>query len=264
MDCKCLTKNLNALKIKKVLVSQPKPENGKSPYFDIAEKYNVKIDFRPFIKVDPILAKEFRLQRVNIPDYTAVVFTSRHGIDHFFRLVQEMRINVSEDLKYFCISETVAFYLQKYIQFRKRKVFYGATGKLPELFQVISKHLEENFLMVMSDNHNEDIIGYINQYQVKHGIGLMYRTVSNDFGPDEEFNYDMVLFFSPQGVASLLKNFPNFEQNDMHIGCFGASTAQAVRDAKLHLDLEAPTKAFTSMAMALEHHIKENHKNEKK
>ena len=264
MDCKCLTKNLNALKIKKVLVSQPKPENGKSPYFDIAEKYNVKIDFRPFIKVDPILAKEFRLQRVNIPDYTAVVFTSRHGIDHFFRLVQEMRINVSEDLKYFCISETVAFYLQKYIQFRKRKVFYGATGKLPELFQVISKHLEENFLMVMSDNHNEDIIGYINQFQVKHGIGLMYRTVSNDFGPDEEFNYDMVLFFSPQGVASLLKNFPNFEQNDMHIGCFGASTAQAVRDAKLRLDLEAPTKEFTSMAMALEHHIKENHKSEKK
>ena len=252
------------MKIKKVLVSQPKPENGKSLYFDIAEKYNVKIDFRPFIKVDPILAKEFRLQKVNITDYSAVIFTSRHGVDHFFRLVQEMRMTVSEDLKYFCISETVAFYLQKYIQFRKRKVFYGATGKLPELFQVISKHLDENFLAVMSDNHNDEIISYLTQYQVKYNIGLMYRTVSNDFGPDEEFNYDMLLFFSPQGVASLLKNFPNFEQKEMFIGCFGVNTAQAVRDANLHLHLEVPTKEFTSMAMALEHFIKENHKNEKK
>ncbi|HKL95722.1 MAG TPA: uroporphyrinogen-III synthase [Paludibacteraceae bacterium] len=252
------------MKIKKVLVSQPKPENGKSPYFEIAEKYNVKIDFRPFIKVDPILAKEFRLQKINIADYTAIVFTSRHGIDHFFRLTQEMRINVSEDLKYFCISETVAFYLQKYIQFRKRKVFNSTTGKLPELFQVIAKHLDENFLVVMSDNHNAEISGYLNQYKVKHDIGLMYRTVSNDFTSDEEFNYDMLLFFSPQGVASLLKNFPNFDQKETHIGCFGANTTQAVRDANLRLDLEVPTKEFTSMAMALESYIKENHKNDKK
>lgn len=257
-------KNFNALKIKKILVSQPKPENDKSPYFDIAEKYNVKIDFRPFIKIDPILAKEFRLQKVNISEHTAIVFTSRHGIDHFFRLVKEMRINIGEEMKYFCISETVAFYLQKYIQFRKRKVFYGTTGKLPELFQVISKHIDEKFLLVLSDNHNDEILGYLTQYKVNYSLGLMYRTVSNDFGPDEEFNYDMLLFFSPQGVASLIKNFPNFEQGEIHIGCFGSTTAQAMHDANLRLDLEVPTPQFTSMAMALDNYVKENHKNYKK
>lgn len=198
------------MKIKKILVSQPKPESEKSPYYDLAKKYGVTIDFRPFIKVEPISSVEFRQQKINISDYSAVTFTSRTGIDHFFRMCKELRITVADDLKYFCISESVAFYLQKYIQFRKRKVFYGTSGKLPELISVMSKHETENFLIVLSDTHNEEIINLLTSNNVKFDVGLMYRTVSNDFTNKEEFNYDMLLFFSPQGVASLMKNFPDF------------------------------------------------------
>lgn len=248
------------MKIKKILVSQPKPESEKSPYYDLAKKYGVTIDFRPFIKVEPISSVEFRQQKINISDYSAVTFTSRTGIDHFFRMCKELRITVTDDLKYFCISESVAFYLQKYIQFRKRKVFYGTSGKLPELVSVMSKHETENFLIVLSDTHNEEIINLLTSNNVKFDVGLMYRTVSNDFTNKEEFNYDMLLFFSPQGVASLMKNFPNFQQGEIQIGCFGTTTAQAVRDAGLRLDLSVPTLGCSSMALALNEFIKENHK----
>ncbi|HPB85644.1 MAG TPA: uroporphyrinogen-III synthase [Paludibacteraceae bacterium] len=252
------------MKIKKILVSQPKPESEKSPYYDLAKKYGVTIDFRPFIKVEPISSVEFRQQKINISDYSAVTFTSRTGIDHFFRMCKELRITVADDLKYFCISESVAFYLQKYIQFRKRKVFYGTSGKLPELISVMSKHETENFLIVLSDTHNEEIINLLTSNNVKFDVGLMYRTVSNDFTNKEEFNYDMLLFFSPQGVASLMKNFPNFQQGEIQIGCFGTTTAQAVRDAGLRLDLSVPTLGCSSMALALNEFIKENHKAAKK
>ncbi len=252
------------MKIKKILVSQPKPESEKSPYYDLAKKYGVTIDFRPFIKVEPISSVEFRQQKINISDYSAVTFTSRTGIDHFFRMCKELRITVTDDLKYFCISESVAFYLQKYIQFRKRKVFYGTSGKLPELVSVMSKHETENFLIVLSDTHNEEIINLLTSNNVKFDVGLMYRTVSNDFTNKEEFNYDMLLFFSPQGVASLMKNFPNFQQGEIQIGCFGTTTAQAVRDAGLRLDLSVPTLGCSSMALALNEFIKENHKAAKK
>lgn len=252
------------MKIKKILVSQPKPESEKSPYYDLAKKYGVTIDFRPFIKVEPISSVEFRQQKINISDYSAVTFTSRTGIDHFFRMCKELRITVTDDLKYFCISESVAFYLQKYIQFRKRKVFYGTSGKLPELVSVMSKHETENFLIVLSDTHNEEIINLLTSNNVKFDVGVMYRTVSNDFTNKEEFNYDMLLFFSPQGVASLMKNFPNFQQGEIQIGCFGTTTAQAVRDAGLRLDLSVPTLGCSSMALALNEFIKENHKAAKK
>lgn len=252
------------MKVKKILVSQPPPASDKSPYFDIVEKYGVKIDFRPFIKVDAVPAKEFRQQKVVILDHTAVVFTSKTGIDHFFRICQEMRITIPESMKYFCVSESVALYLQKYIQYRKRKVFYGATGKLTDMFTVISKHLDENYLVVLSDVHNEEILLLLEKYKVQHHVGIMYRTVSNEFSQDEEFNYDLLIFFSPQGVASLLKNFPNFEQGEINIGCFGATTGNAVREAGLRLDLEAPRPGAPSMTAALELFLKENHKNHKK
>jgi len=252
------------LKIKKILVSQPQPTTEKSPYFDISEKYSVKIDFRPFIKVEPILAKEFRTQRVNILDHTAVIFNARHGIDHFFRLCEEMRVTVPDTMKYFCISESVALYLQRYIQYRKRKVFYGATGKLAELVTIMNKHPEEKYLLITSDVQNEETLSTLEKSKITFDKVMMYKTVSNDFSAEEEFNYDMLLFFSPIGIGSLLKNFPNFEQGDIQIGCFGATTAQAVRDAGLRLDLEAPLPGVPSMTMALENYLKENNKKTKK
>jgi uroporphyrinogen-III synthase len=248
------------LKIKKILVSQPQPTTEKSPYFDISEKYNVKIDFRPFIKVEPIFAKEFRTQRISIPDYTAIIFNARHGIDHFFRLCEEMRITIPETMKYFCVSESVALYLQRYIHYRKRKVFYGATGKLVELVTIMNKHLEEKYLFITSDVQNEETISTLEKLKADYSKAVMYKTVSNNFGPNEEFNYDMLLFFSPMGINSLMKNFPDFIQGDIQIGGFGATTVQAVRDAGLRLDIEAPLPGVPSMTMALENFLKESNK----
>jgi uroporphyrinogen-III synthase len=252
------------LKIKKILVSQPYPTTEKSPYFDISDKYNVKIDFRPFIKVEPIPAKEFRTQRISILDHTAIIFNARHGIDHFFRLCEEMRITIPETMKYFCVSETVALYLQRYIHYRKRKVFYGATGKLSELVVIMNKHAEEKYLLITSDVQNEETMSQLEKSKIQFNKAIMYKTVSNDFGPDEEFNYDMLLFFSPIGVASLLKNFPDFVQGETVIGCFGATTAQAVRNADLRLDIEVPLPGVPSMTMALDNFLKENNKKVRK
>ncbi len=252
------------MKIKKILVSQPYPTTEKSPYFDISDKYNVKIDFRPFIKVEPIPAKEFRTQRISILDHTAIIFNARHGIDHFFRLCEEMRITIPETMKYFCVSETVALYLQRYIHYRKRKVFYGATGKLSELVVIMNKHAEEKYLLITSDVQNEETMSQLEKSKIQFNKAIMYKTVSNDFGPDEEFNYDMLLFFSPIGVASLLKNFPDFVQGETVIGCFGATTAQAVRNADLRLDIEVPLPGVPSMTMALDNFLKENNKKVRK
>ena len=245
-------------------MSQPRPTTEKSPYFDISDKYSVKIDFRPFIKVEPILAKEFRTQRITILDYTAIIFNARHGIDHFFRLCEEMRITIPETMKYFCVSESVALYLQRYIHYRKRKVFYGATGKFAELVTIMNKHTDEKYLFITSDVQNEDTIATLEKLKVPYVKAVMYKTVSNDFGPDEEFNYDMLLFFSPIGIASLMKNFPDFVQGDIQIGCFGATTAQAVREAGLRLDIEVPLPGVPSMTMALENFLKENNKKTRK
>jgi uroporphyrinogen-III synthase len=252
------------LKVKKILVSQPQPTTEKSPYFDISDKYNVKIEFRPFIKVEPVSAKEFRTQRISILDYSAIIFNARHGIDHFFRLCEDMRVAIPETMKYFCVSESVALYLQRYIHYRKRKVFFGATGKMADLVTIMNKHADEKYLLITSDVQNEETMSTLEKSKIEFVKAVMYRTVSNDFGPDEEFNYDMLLFFSPIGIASLMKNFPNFTQGDIQIGCFGATTAQAVRDAGLRLDLEAPLPGVPSMTMALENFLKEINKKVRK
>ena len=248
------------MKIKKVLVSQPKPASEKSPYYDIAEKYGVKIDFRPFIKVESLSAKEFRQQKVLILDHTAVIFTSRHAIDHFFNLCTELRVTIPETMKYFCVTEAVALYIQKYVQYRKRKIFFGATGKIEDLVPSIVKHKTEKYLVPMSDVHNDDVKNLLDKNNIQHTEAVMYRTVSNDFTSDEEFDYDMLVFFSPAGVTSLKKNFPDFDQKEIRIGTFGSTTAQAVRDAGLRLDLEAPTVQAPSMTAALDMFIKENNK----
>jgi uroporphyrinogen-III synthase len=248
------------LKIKKVLVSQPKPASEKSPYYDIAEKYGVKINFRPFIKVEPLSAREFRQQKITILDHTAIVFTSRHAIDHFFNLCTDLRVTIPETMKYFCVTESIALYIQKYVQYRKRKIFFGQTGKAEDLLPAITKHSGETFLIPMSDVHNDDLKNMLDKLEVKHSEAIMYRTVSNDFTQDEEFDYDMLVFFSPAGVTSLKKNFPDFDQKDIKIGTFGSTTAQAVRDAGLRLDLEAPSVQAPSMTAALDMFIREHNK----
>jgi uroporphyrinogen-III synthase len=252
------------LKIKKILVSQPQPTTEKSPYFDISEKYNVKIDFRPFIKVEPIFAKEFRTQRITILDHTAIIFNARHGIDHFFRLCEELRVTIPETMKYFCVSESVALYLQRYIHYRKRKVFFAATGKLVDLVTILNKHTDEKYLWITSDVQNEEATAVLEKSKITFNKAVMYKTVSNDFQPGEDFNYDMLIFFSPIGIASLMKNFPNFEQGEIQIGCFGATTSQAVRDAGLRLDLEVPVPGIPSMTMGLDNFLKENTKKNRK
>ncbi|MDD6892113.1 MAG: uroporphyrinogen-III synthase [Bacteroidales bacterium] len=246
------------MKIKKILVSQPKPTSEKSPYFDIAEKYGVKIDFRPFIKVESVTPKEFRQQKVSILDHTAIVFTSRHAIDHFFNLCTELRVTIPETMKYFCTSETISLYIQKYVQYRKRKVHFGDTGKFADLLPLIVKHSSEKYFVPLSDVHTDEIKELLDRHKIHHTEAVMYRTVSNDFGPNEAFDYDMLIFFSPAGIQALKKNFPDFEQKDIAIGSFGPTTAKAVKDAGLRLDLEAPTVEAPSMPAALDKFIAEH------
>lgn len=245
------------MKVKKVLVSQPKPSSEKSPYYEIAEKYGVEIEFRPFIKVEGLTAKEFRQSKISIPDFTAVIFTARTAIDHFFRLCEEMRYTVPDTMKYFCTTESIALYLQKYIIYRKRKIFHGDTGKLEGLMPALSKHNKEKFLYAVSDVNKEDP-DVLDRIGINYTKAVMYRTVSNDFGPDEKFDYDMLIFFSPAGIQSLLKNFPDFDQRDVKIGTFGATTAQAVRDAGLRLDVAAPSPEAPSMTTALDLFLRDN------
>ncbi len=239
------------MKVKKILVSQPKPSSDKSPYFEIAEKYGVQIEFRPFIKVEGLTAKEFRQSKISISDFTAIIFTARTAIDHFFRLCDEMRVSIPDTMKYFCTTESIALYLQKYIVYRKRKIFHGSTGKLEGLLPALIKHNKEKYLYVVSDVHKEDT-SMLDDNHINYTKAVMYRTVSNDFGPDEKFDYDMLLFFSPSGIASLLKNFPEFNQGEICIGVFGATTAKAVTDAGLRLDMEAPSAKAPSMTAALD------------
>ncbi|MDD6818553.1 MAG: uroporphyrinogen-III synthase [Prevotellaceae bacterium] len=243
--------------VKKILVSQPKPASEKSPYFDIASRFDVELVFRPFIKVEGLNSKEFRQQKVNISDYTAIVFTSRHAIDNFFKLAKELRVTIPEDLKYFCITETISLYIQKYVQYRKRKVFFGDTGKIEDLVPLMVKHKTERYLVPMSDVHNDSLSNMLDSKKLNHRECVMYRTVSNDFTEEEvaTFDYDMLVFFSPAGVNSLIKNFPNFDQGKIAIATFGPSTAKAVRDAGLRLDLEAPSDKYPSMTGALQHYL---------
>ncbi|MCF0212876.1 MAG: uroporphyrinogen-III synthase [Muribaculaceae bacterium] len=243
------------MKVNKLLVSQPKPANDKSPYYDIAERHGVELVFRPFIKVEGLTSKEFRQQKISLPDFTAIIFTARTAVDHFFRLAEELRFNIPETMKYFCTTESIALYLQKYTLYRKRKIFYVNTGKFADLVPLIVKHNKERYLYAVSDVNRPET-SLLDKHKVNYTRAVMYRTVSNDFSADEPFDYDMLLFFSPQGIESLLKNFPEFNQGDIKIGTFGAATAQAVRDAGLRLDLEAPSEQFPSMTAALDNYLK--------
>ncbi len=248
------------MKVRKILVSQPAPENEKSPYHYIAEKYSIQIDFRPFIKVESIPLKDFRQQRIQILEHTAVIFTAKTAIDHFFNICEELRITVPETMKYFCVTETIANYLQKFIDYRKRKVFFPKTTKPEDIITPITKHKTEKYLLVVSDVHTDKYAGLLEKNSIQYTKGVFYRTVSNYFSPDENFDYDMLLFFSPAGVDSLFKNFPNYNQGDVYIGSFGPTTGLAVKNAGLRLDLEAPTKEYPSMASALEAFLKEKSK----
>ena len=231
--------------IKKILVSQPKPASDKSPYYDIANECGVELVFRPFFKVEGITAKEFRQQKISILSHTAVVFTSRHAIDNYFKLAKEMRLTIPEDMKYFCVTETISLYIQKYVQYRKRKVFFGTTGKIDDLVPVMAKHKTEKYLIPLSDVHNDHVKELLDSKNLDHTECVMFRTVSNDLTEEEvaNFDYDMLLFFSPTGVKALTKNFPNFKQGDIRIAAFGPATAKTVGDEGLSAKVPKPTAA---------------------
>lgn len=242
------------MKVKTILVSQPKPEGDKSPYFDLAKKCNVKIDFRPFTHIEGVSAMDFRKDKVNILDHTAVIMTSRSAVDHYFRLCQELRITVPETMKYFCISESTAFYLQKYVLYRKRKIFHGKQT-VSDLMVVIKKHKDEKFLLPCSEIHKDETSDKLDESKIQYTKAVMYRTVCSNLKDLADVNYDVLVFFSPSAIKSLYKNFPKFKQNKTRIACFGSATAQAVKDAKLKIDILAPNPQAPSMTMALDQYI---------
>ena len=249
-------------KIKKILVSQPEPQNKKSPYHALAEKHNLKIDFRPFIHVEGITSKEFRQSKVDLSGHTAAIFTSKTAIDHYFRIAEEMRVTVPDTMKYFCISEATAYYLQKYIVYRKRKIFYG-NGKLEDLVDVMAKHKNDKFLVPISAAHKEEIPTLLEKNNYKFTTSILYKTECSDLSDLADVNYDILVFFSPSGIKSLLQNFPEFKQNDTKIASFGDKTAKAVQEAGLRLDIKAPAPQAPSMTMALENFIEQHNKNGK-
>ncbi len=242
---------------KKILVSQPKPQTEKSPYFDIAEKYGVEIVFRPFIRIDPMTPKDFRQQRVSILDHTAVVFSSRHAIDQFFRLCKELRVTIPETMKYFCKSEMIGLYLQKYIQYRKRKVFFPATGKIEDLIPMMVKHKTEKYFVPQSSKHDDELKEVLDSANLNHTEAVMYYTIQNDFAPDEAFDYDILVFFSPEGLHSLLKNFPNFEQSNIAIACLGTKTVEEAEKLNLRVDMKL-TPELRSVPALIEDYLKKN------
>ena len=240
------------MKVKKILISQPQPANGKSPYYDLAEKYNVDIVFRPFIKVEGLTAREFRQQKVSISDFTAVIFTARTAVDHFFRLAEEMRYNVPDTMKYFCTTKNIADYLQKYTVYRKRKIFKAETGKLADLIPFMLKHKEDKYLYAVSEAASPCDAKILDDNKINYTRAVLYRTVPNDFTPDEAFDYDMLAFFSPVGIESLVKNFPDFKQGEIAVATFGANTTKAARDAGLRIDIEVPRPEAPSMPAAID------------
>ena len=236
--------------------------NPKSPYFDLAKKYNLKIDFKPFVQVEGISVKDFRQQKINILDFTAVVFTSKTGIDHFFRICNELRVSVPDTMKYFCITENVAFYLQKYIVYRKRKIFHGK-ARFQDLIDIIIKHREDHYFVPLSEPHNAEIPDILEKNNIKHTIGTLYKTISSDFSSVKDIDYDILVFYSPSGIKSLKENFPEFSQGDIKIAAFGPTTACAVEQEGLRLDIDAPNPKAPSMTMALDNYLKDHNRNPK-
>lgn len=248
-----------AKKVKSILVTLPKPENDKSPYFALADKYNLKLDFRGFIHVEGVPAKDVRKDKINFADFTAVIFTSKNAVDHFFRVCEEMRYDVPADMKYFCISEAIALYLQKYIQYRKRKIFFGKqTAK--DLEDVLAKHAKERFLFPCSDVANEETQKWLQDNGFNFTPAVLFRTVISDIQDLENVFYDVIVFFSPSSVQSLFENFPDFKQKDTRIAAFGATTQQELLNHDLILDIPAPTPEAPSMTMAVEQYIKQVNK----
>jgi uroporphyrinogen-III synthase len=250
--------DVQAKAINKILITQPKPESDKSPYFELSRKYNVQLDFQPFIRLEAIPARDFRKQKIEIQNYTGVIFTSRNAIDHFFRTCEEMKVSVSQDTKYFCITEAVALYLQKFILYRKRKVFYGADGTNKSMFDVINKHKgNEKFVYVCSENQQDnEIVNWLKTNNCEFALAFMYRSVSSDVKDLlSENEYDIMCFFTPSGVKSLFDNMPKFKQNGTVIGAFGSNTSKAVEDAGLKLEIKAPQPQAPSMVAALEQYL---------
>ena len=246
-------------KVKSILVTLPKPDSDKSPYFDLAKKYNLKIDFRSFIHVEGVPGKEFRKEKINLADFTAVIFTSKNSADHFFRICEELRFDVPADMKYFCISETIALYLQKYIQYRKRKIFFGKQTAA-DLAEVLKKHTAEKFLYPCSDVAAEETQKFLNNNGYDFKTAVLFHTVCSDLSDLAEVFYDVSVFFSPSSIHSLFINFPDFKQNFTRIAAFGASTHKAVIEHELVMNIPAPTPESPSMTMALEQYIKQVNK----
>jgi len=246
------------LKIKNILISQPEPADiAKSPYGDLTSKYKVNIDFKKFITVAGVTASEFRKDKVYIQDHTAVIFTSRNAVDHFFRIAKEMRVEIPDSLKYFCISEATAFYLQKYVQYRKRKIFNGKQNFV-DLLEIIKKHKDEKFLLPCSDIYKLSLITMLDQAKIDYTKAIIYKTLASDLTEVEIEKYDLIVFFSPAGVKSLFKNFPEFKQNHTMVGAFGPTTTKAAKDAGLDLGIVAPSKAALSMTVAIEKYLHDN------
>ncbi len=243
-----------AEKIKTILITQQEPGTDKNPYAELAKKHKLKIDYRPFIHVEGVSGLDFRQDRVDVLEHGAVIFTSRNAVDHYFRIAKEMRISIPETMKYFCMSEAIAYYLQNYIQFRKRKIFFGHST-FQELMVQIKKHSDERFLLPCSDILKPSIPDTLKKEKIKFSKAMMYKTVCSDLSDLADVKYDMLIFFSPADIESLFKNFPDFKQETTKIAVFGPTTAKAVEDAKLRIDLMAPSPKAPSMSMALEHYI---------
>jgi uroporphyrinogen-III synthase len=243
------------LKVKRILVSQPPPVDfEKSPYGELTQKHKVSIEFRKFIKIEGITASDFRRDKVYIQDHNAVIFTSRNAVDHFFRMAKEMRVEIPDSMKYFCISEATAFYLQKYVQFRKRKIFSGKQS-FEDLIEIINKHKDEKFLMPCSDIHKASLTKILDDNDIRYSKAIIYKTLASDLSDVEIKNFDLLVFFSPAGVKSLFKNFPEFKQNSTLIGAFGPSTISAVKESGLKVDIAAPTKTALSMTDAIDQYL---------
>ncbi|HOM40029.1 MAG TPA: uroporphyrinogen-III synthase [Bacteroidales bacterium] len=252
------------MKIKKILVSQPDPQNPKSPYHELAKKYNLKVDFKPFVQIEGVTAKDFRQQKINILDHTAIIFSCKTAIDHFFRICNELRITVPDTMKYFCITENVAFYLQKYIVYRKRKIFHGKS-KFQDLIDVIIKHKDENYLVPLPEPHNSEIPELLKKNNIKHTIGIFYKTISNHFESiNDLLDYDIIVFYSPSSIKSLRENFPDFVQGNIKIAAFGPNTVMALEQEGFRVDIQAPNPKSPSMTMALDEYLKEYNKNHNK
>lgn len=247
------------MKVKTILVSQPEPQTENSPYFDLAEKHKVKVDFIPFIHVEGVEAADVRKQKVNVPDHTAIILTSRNAVDHFFRIAEDLRYTVPNDMKYFCTSEAIAYYLQKYVVYRKRKIYYGKST-FTDLGPLLKKHKDEKFLLPTSDVLKPEIPRVLKESKVDYTRAIMYNTVSSDLSHLADVKYDILVFFSPSGIKSLFENFPDFEQGNTRIAAFGNSTHRAVKEAGLTVNIKAPSPKLPSMTMAIEHYIKEENK----